>query len=264
MFSDDELAVRYLDAKTCVMEAGFERELDWCLTRNLRLMSEAEVLREAAWVIINSGFREKTARMLWPRIKRAWGGFASARDIVENREAYMESALEVFGHRGKMGAIASIATEIDALGIEVVKSCIEDQGLSYLSSWPYIGVVTVYHLARNFGLPFAKPDRHLVRLTEYAGFESAQALCERIHVLVGDPVGLVDLVLWRWCTLGKTWVDTGRPGCDLCEGRGVIECAVCDDRGCTHNPTCDCEDCGGQGDMPCCNCRWYLSERIDA
>ena len=63
------------------------------------------------------------------------------------------------------------------------------------------GPITSVHLSKNIGLPLAKPDRHLVRLANDFGYESAEELCEQISSLVGDSVAVVDVVLWRYATI---------------------------------------------------------------
>jgi len=41
---------------------------------------------------------------------------------------------------------------------------------------PFIGPVTVWHLAKNFGLITAKPDRHLARISNALGSSGADEL----------------------------------------------------------------------------------------
>jgi thermostable 8-oxoguanine DNA glycosylase len=65
--------------------------------------------------------------------------------------------------------------------------------------------VTVYHLAKNIGLQFAKPDRHLVSISNKAGYQDVQAFCRDISNQVGDSITVVDLVLWRFATLEKNY-----------------------------------------------------------
>jgi hypothetical protein len=44
----------------------------------------------------------------------------------------------------------------------------------------------------------AKPDRHLVHLALSLGFGSPHDLCSAIAESTGDPVQIVDLILWRY------------------------------------------------------------------
>jgi hypothetical protein len=68
--------------------------------------------------------------------------------------------------------------------------------------FPFIGPITSFHLAKNLGLPVAKSDRHLVRLANAVGFEDVQSMCRNISSFTGDPVPVVDIVLWRFSAIG--------------------------------------------------------------
>lgn len=76
-----------------------------------------------------------------------------------------------------------------------------DDKLAFCESLPWIGGITKYHLAKNFGADVAKPDVHLKRLADAAGC-TAQALCDRLARETGYRVGTVDVVLWRACAIG--------------------------------------------------------------
>ncbi len=57
--------------------------------------------------------------------------------------------------------------------------------------------VTWRHLAKNLGMPVAKADRRLVRLAAAAGRDCVDVLCEEISAWLGEPVAVVDVVLWQ-------------------------------------------------------------------
>lgn len=44
-------------------------------------------------------------------------------------------------------------------------------------------------------------------LSELTGFASPQALCETLAYLLAEPVGVVDLVLWRFATLNRSYLS---------------------------------------------------------
>ena len=92
------------------------------------------------------------------------------------------------------------------MGVAVVKQSIRRHHLSFLQHQPYIGPATCYHLAKNLGLNVAKPDRHLLRVSEVLGFESPQLLCSRISDLTGEKVAVVDLVIWRFATIERDYL----------------------------------------------------------
>ena len=80
--------------------------------------------------------------------------------------------------------------------------------LDFCDSLPWIGGITKYHLAKNFGAQVAKPDVHLVRLAEREGC-APQQLCERLAAATGWRVITVDTLLWRACANGFIDSRTG-------------------------------------------------------
>ena len=54
---------------------------------------------------------------------------------------------------------------------------------------------------KNLGFDVVKPDRHLLRLASSLGFDSPEELCAEIAYEFGEPAAVVDIVLWRYCTL---------------------------------------------------------------
>ena len=93
-----------------------------------------------------------------------------------------------------------------------IRDRIEEKPLETLSEFPYIGPVTVYHLAKNLGFPVAKPDRHLVRIANVVGRASPAELCDELSLATGDPVQLVDLVLWRYASSTPGYEELIRVG----------------------------------------------------
>jgi hypothetical protein len=82
---------------------------------------------------------------------------------------------------------------------------IKEGGVNYLQQFPYLGPITSLHLAKNIGLPVAKPDRHLRRIADKLGYSCVQKLCEDIARATDEPVPVVDLVLWRYSTLRQQY-----------------------------------------------------------
>jgi hypothetical protein len=84
----------------------------------------------------------------------------------------------------------------------MVREKVRAQGVDFLQTLDFVGPVTKYHLAKNIGLDGVKPDRHLVRLAKAARFQSPNDLCQAIANITGDKLSVIDLVLWRYLTLG--------------------------------------------------------------
>lgn len=173
----------YLALKKLLEHRGYGDEFKWA--QGVKPCPDAGTFfTEACWVIINGGMKEQVARIIWNRIRSAW--------------AEGKKAADVFGHKGKSEIIERLRRDRTKMFAGFKRA---DDKLKFLRTIPFIGPITVYHLARNLGLDFAKPDRHLVRITDGSG-ETPQQLCERLSRETGDRVGAVDAVIWRAANLG--------------------------------------------------------------
>ena len=195
------LANCYLETKSFVVGCGYEQEVAWQENLSFSEMTEREFLRESAWVILSSGMRETVVRRLFPEISEIFFDWCSAARIASASKHCELTALQIFNHPGKINAITKVAEAVALLGMEIVRDHIENQGVAYLESFPYLGPVTSLHLAKNLGIPVAKPDRHLVRLAAYAGYSSTEELCHVISDYLDEPVSVIDIVFWRALTI---------------------------------------------------------------
>lgn len=150
-----------------------------------------EFAGEAIFVICNSGMKNTIARKIFTKVIAALQGGASA--------------LTVFGHPGKAKAIDGIwaRREEHLAGYLAAADKIE-----FCESLPWIGGITKYHLAKNFGADVAKPDVHLQRLADREDV-SPQDLCARLAAETGYRIATVDLILWRACANGVLNSRTG-------------------------------------------------------
>lgn len=171
---------QFRDIEAMVREAGYEASIEW--SENVAAPISAEAFaKQAIYVICNSGMRNSVAQPIFERCMTALSTVGSCK--------------AVFGHHGKAAAIDAIWANRAVHFAAYVMA--EDQ-LALLANLPFIGGITKYHLARNLGADYAKPDVHLNRLAE-AEQVDAQALCERLAAESGYRVGTVDLILWRAC-----------------------------------------------------------------
>ena len=179
---------RVVDA---LQEAGYaEADIRWSETCGPP--ADATVFaREAIFVICNSGMKNTVAQGIYNRVRRALEQGASASTV--------------FGHRGKTAAIDELWTHRERYLQAYLAA--EDK-LAYCGSLPWIGEITKYHLAKNFGLQVSKPDVHLQRLADREGC-TPQDLCERLSRESGYKVATVDVLLWRACALGVIDSRTG-------------------------------------------------------
>lgn len=201
------IAKAYYIAKKAVLDDGYADEVDWQYSASLDTLDEPTFLREAAWVILCSGMREKVVSDKFQAISRAFLDWTSAHDIVGNAASCELDALVHFGNVRKIGAITQVADMVSRLGMEEIVRDLRSQGVPYLERFPYIGPVTAFHLAKNIGVPCAKPDRHLASIADRLGYTDAHALCSEIAGVTDEPIPVVDIVLWRFATLHRTYLD---------------------------------------------------------
>lgn len=188
-------------AALCAVSADFGFEREWQKRILQRAFSEEQFLREAAWVILCSGFSESVVRRRFDAISLCFCDWISANYIVNRAERCRSTAMAVFGSTRKISAILQMCCYVREHGFDTLSGRIREDPLRELQRLPFIGPVTSYHLAKNLGFDVAKPDRHLIRLASQHGFASVEALCTAVGCQVGEPASVVDIVLWRYCTI---------------------------------------------------------------
>jgi hypothetical protein len=202
------LALAYFHAKRTVIAAGYEGEIAWQEDACDTPLTETRFLVEAAWVVLSSGMREAVIRRIFPDVTRAFANFVSARAAATSAvDGGRDQAFRIFRHAGKIEAIVAIVLHVDHFGFDYVQRHLRLDGLIYLQTLPYIGPVTAFHLAKNLGHDVAKPDRHLVRIAHACGYDNPHALCSDLRAYIGEPVPVIDIVLWRFATLSGAYVD---------------------------------------------------------
>jgi hypothetical protein len=170
----------FREMEEAVIAAGYAEHI----ARSEQLTAPASAYQfatEAIYVIVNSGMRNSVARPIFER-------------CIVALEA-TDSCKAVFGHPGKASGIDAIWAERGQLYADYLAA--EDK-VSFLATLAWIGPITKFHLAKNFGCNFAKPDVHLNRLAEAEG-TTAQELCERLAEESGYRAATIDLILWRAC-----------------------------------------------------------------
>ena len=174
---------KYLDLKQAIINAGYEQDIIW--SEDVKKCDNSIDFRnEYIWVICNSGMKAQIAEKIFERILNA---HYNSKDISK-----------VFGHEGKVKAIKSMIREHKAVFSQYLKS---NDKLSFCESLSWIGKITKYHLAKNLGENFIKPDRHLVRIAKTYDTDAFK-LCENLSEITGDRLHTVDVVLWRAANLG--------------------------------------------------------------
>ena len=173
----------YLELKKTLIEKGYANEVVWA--ENVNLVNDSETfLFEFAWVVINSGMKNQVAEIIYKKVLEAW---------IDHKIAH-----DVFNHKGKADAMEMVRNNRRTIFSEYLKA--KDK-LEYLKTLPWIGDITKYHLAKNLGLDYCKPDRHLSRIAKNYK-TTPYAMCKKIADRIGDRIGTVDVVIWRAANLG--------------------------------------------------------------
>jgi len=180
------MASYYNKIKMMIIDKGYENELIW-INKIPNHVDKILFFKEYSWVVINSGMKNSVAEKIF---KNFW-----------NNGALDFSAIN---HPNKNKAMKKVFERLDFYFLHFTKS---KNKLMYLKTLPHIGDITKYHLARNLGLDYAKPDRHLVRISNLLEYTNVQEFCKALSNLTNDPIGLVDLVLWRFATLYPNYLE---------------------------------------------------------
>ena len=195
----DALVKLYLEIREKVIENDdWMEDVVYYDTRNLEHLPEQEFLSEVAWCVFNSGMREAVVKKTWPALMRAFRDFRAARICHEKHDVRVD-AMEIFAHEGKIHAVIRAAEILLGGGWGKIQRNIRKQGPPYLQeTFPFIGPVTKYHLAKNIGFDCVKPDRHLVRAAQAAGYRNPKLMCQAIKDETGDRLAVIDYVIWRY------------------------------------------------------------------
>lgn len=178
----------YLDLKHKLIEAGYEEEIRWAENVG-ECKSAIEFSREHAFVVCNSGMKEQIARSIYEKL---WKILLRGKRKLNEKD---------FGHNPKRMAIQWVFDNQETLFRTYTRAKSIEEKLEFLQTLPHIGPITVYHLAKNFGVDCCKPDRHLERIAQAEGTTPA-ALCAKLAKATGDRIATVDMVLWRAANLG--------------------------------------------------------------
>ncbi len=204
---DYELLQKYNFAKIIVREFGFHHEIHWQSKVSFEDLDEETFLREFSWVVLSSGMKNTVIEKKFGPISNCFYEWKSASLIAKNYTKCFESAIQIFNNKAKINAIIDAATKISKQGFANIKKLIEKDPIHSLQKFKFIGPITVYHLAKNIGLDFAKPDRHLQRIASMHNYSSVQDFCRDISKHSGDSVPVVDIVFWRFATIEPDYVN---------------------------------------------------------
>jgi len=202
-----ELLQKYTFVKTVVIDEGFHHEISWQAKVSFEELDEKTFLRELSWVVLSSGMKSTVIEKKFEPISNCFYKWESASLIAKNCTKCFESAIRIFNNKPKMSAIIDAANKISKQGFAKIKKLIEINPILFLQEFKFIGPITVYHLAKNIGLDFAKPDRHLQRIAAMHNYSDVQTFCRDISKHSGDSVPVVDIVFWRFATIEPDYLS---------------------------------------------------------
>lgn len=199
MLANRSEAIRlFIKASGYSVASGFDVAVEQQRATRLDRLTEREFLRESAWVVLCSGFRESTVRRCFAHISLCFCDWESAESIVEAYPACKLAAKYAFANDAKLDGIVGIARHVARIGFGNFKRVVLRNPISALQELPYIGPITVWHLAKNLGVDTAKPDRHLARVSSKLGFPDVTSFCAAIASATGERVSIIDLIIWRF------------------------------------------------------------------
>lgn len=169
----------FLEARDFIISEGFEWEIDVVDNRCFEDQTPLDFYWGYVYVVLNSGMKNQIAEKIMEKF-------------------YKSKDLQDIGHPEKRKAIEKARDEYVTWFADLKTA--EDK-ISYLETLPWIGPITKYHLARNLGLDFCKPDRHLSRVSTEFGFKDPHEMCRFISEKLNIKIGTVDLIIWRYCNL---------------------------------------------------------------
>ncbi len=200
-------ARRFFDAALGYVKKNHPKELRWVESISPKTFVKLDVrafLEEYCWVLYCSGFNEGVVARKFGKMKQAYMNF----DI--DKLCGMKSpkrVLSVIGNKLKarcfLRGVKQIKDEVDAEGFEHYKARMKEDVEDVLQELPHIKGITWKHLARNIGLrAISKDDIHLRELAKCMNAGSVDELTAYLAKAVRKNKGVVDLILWRFCTKG--------------------------------------------------------------
>lgn len=203
-----ELVQYYYQAKRTVYKHGFFSEIYWQEKTSIDSVDDSAFLSEHAWVVLSSGMNVKVVEKLYKSLAPVFNNWEDANYIVNNKVSIKSDALKYFAHSSKLDAMIFMAVHIATHGLLDTMNSIQKFGPEFLEQFPFLGPATSRHLAKNLGFNVSKPDRHLVRISEKFGYMSVDFLCREISYLTGDKMNVIDVVLWRYATINRNYLNS--------------------------------------------------------
>ena len=182
----DESFRFYHDAKYFVMDTEFRKEVEHVQQLDFNKTTANDFMSQFCFVVLNTGMKNQVAQKMFDKlVDSGWNP-------------------ETINHEGKRNAVIKAINNYTVWfdELKAIKTTTTMRSrIEFLQTLPFIGKITKYHLARNIGLDCAKPDRHLVLLAKKFEYDTPRGMCEMIAQRFDEKVGVIDVILWRYCDL---------------------------------------------------------------
>jgi hypothetical protein len=175
---------------------------------NPKKLNSIEFAEEIIYVILASGFKQKTAKKYF---------YLIIDYLKKSKQPALENLLKIFNNKNKTKAILKIWQNRKKYCEDFyAKNSIQKQ-LDFLQTLPHIGNITKFHIARNLGLNFVKYDIWIQRLgvclfgceDDICKINNAklnsniQKICDKMFCELSKELnekkGYIDVVLWKAC-----------------------------------------------------------------
>ncbi|MDR1696806.1 MAG: hypothetical protein LBR41_01125 [Rickettsiales bacterium] len=176
-----------------------------------------EFAHNVIYVILASGFSQKTAKVIYGKIisrleigdskfENLFSIFKNKNkinaicDVWENRKNYAQGYYALCHCEERSDAAIHTKDRMDCRASGDARNDTEllEKKLAYLATLPHIGKITANHLARNLGENVFKRDVWIDRLLKKHGPDFLENLSRETNL----PIGYIDVVLWKALQIG--------------------------------------------------------------
>lgn len=164
---------------------------------NPPILNDEDFAFEVTYVILASGFSQKTAKRIFNEIC----------DYIKNKnEVSGDELFEIFHNRNKTNAIAKVWNNRKNYREKFYSLKFDNEKIDFLKTLPHIGETTKNHIARNLGISVPKYDVWIKRLAENLNI-SCEKMFENLQKETNLPIGYLDAVLWKSCQIGILYFE---------------------------------------------------------
>ena len=160
--------------------------------KNPPILNAEDFAQEIIYVILASGFSQKTAKRIFGEIC----DYLKQHDKISGSEIF-----EIFRNKNKTDAIAKVWNYRKIYRESFYSLNSDGEKLDFLQTLPHIGKITKNHIARNLGISVVKYDVWIKRLAQNLEI-SCDKIFENLQKETNLPVGYLDAVLWKACQIG--------------------------------------------------------------